>query len=167
MLKEALFTLLRETPIEKISIYDICDAAQINRTTFYRYYGSQHELLTAVENDFFAEIEKHLTEVKYPDRDGLTKVAEFLEQERDKCRILINSAPEKEFCTKLFGLPTIVSMLKSYTPSKYTAKQEEYMRLFFCQGGYAIIRDWINSDNREQPAEIAELIVSFGEMLTK
>ncbi|MDR1330159.1 MAG: TetR/AcrR family transcriptional regulator [Oscillospiraceae bacterium] len=166
LLKEALLTLLRTKPIEKITIYDICDIAQINRSTFYRYYGSQYELLTAVENDLFAEIEKHLREREQPDRDGLTKVAEFLEQERDKCRVLINSAPEKEFCSKLFALPTVVSMLKDYTPSIYTAKQETYMRLFFCQGGYAIIREWLNSEDRESPGEIAALIASFGKRLT-
>ena len=49
MLKNALMRLLKEKPIEKISIYELCAAAQINRTTFYKYYGSQYELLADTE----------------------------------------------------------------------------------------------------------------------
>ena len=45
MLKAGLLTLLKEKPLNQISIYELCAASQINRTTFYKYYGSQTDLL--------------------------------------------------------------------------------------------------------------------------
>ena len=53
MLKNALIELLKTKNIEKISIYELCGQAQINRTTFYKYYGSQYDLLADIENDVF------------------------------------------------------------------------------------------------------------------
>ena len=51
LLKNALIKLLKEKPLEKITIYELCAEAQLNRVTFYKYYGSQYDLLTDIEND--------------------------------------------------------------------------------------------------------------------
>ena len=51
MLKEALTEMLREVDIYHVSIRELCQRADINRTTFYKYYGSQFDLLADMEND--------------------------------------------------------------------------------------------------------------------
>ena len=51
MLKDALTDLLREVDIYHVSIRELCQRADINRTTFYKYYGSQFDLLADMEND--------------------------------------------------------------------------------------------------------------------
>ena len=61
LLKNALMKLLEEKPLEKITIYELCAEAQLNRVTFYKYYGSQFELLTDIENDYFRKLEEILT----------------------------------------------------------------------------------------------------------
>ena len=78
MLKNALMGLLKEKPIEKISVYELCAAAQINRTTFYKYYGSQYELLTDAENDYFRKLEDVLSENASDGRNSLCRVLEAL-----------------------------------------------------------------------------------------
>ena len=60
MLKDSLIRLLREKNIQQITIQEICQEAQINRTTFYKYYGSQYELLDDIERDVFRELEARL-----------------------------------------------------------------------------------------------------------
>ena len=46
LLKAALIELLKEQDIYHISIRELCERADVNRTTFYKYYGSQFDLLT-------------------------------------------------------------------------------------------------------------------------
>ncbi len=41
MLKDALIELLKKKDIYHVSIRELCEAADVNRTTFYKYYGSQ------------------------------------------------------------------------------------------------------------------------------
>ena len=62
LLKNALITLLNEKPLEKITIYELCAKAQLNRVTFYKYYGSQYDLLTDIENDCFHKLEEILSD---------------------------------------------------------------------------------------------------------
>ena len=66
LLKAALIELLKEQDIYHISIRELCERADVNRTTFYKYYGSQFDLLTDMEKDmldFIAKaIERHETE---------------------------------------------------------------------------------------------------------
>ena len=61
LLKNALLELLAQKPIEKIAICEICAHAQVNRTTFYKYYGSQYDLLAEIEEDRFAKLEEALS----------------------------------------------------------------------------------------------------------
>ncbi len=57
-LRNALLTLLKEEPFEKISVKDICDSAHINKMTFYRHYDDKYDLLNDVVNSIADEIYK-------------------------------------------------------------------------------------------------------------
>lgn len=167
MLKNALISLLDEKNIDKITIYELCKKAQINRTTFYKYYGNQYDLLDEIEDDFFNQLEKYLSLYDNSELNALHRLMDFLYSERENCKVLINSVSDQAFCEKLFGLPAVYNLLLRYTASKYSEEQRQYVHLFFCQGGYAIIRRWLNSDGSQSPAQIAELIYSLGELLSK
>lgn len=49
MLKDSLLELLEHQDIQKISIRALCELADINRSTFYKYYASQYDLLKDME----------------------------------------------------------------------------------------------------------------------
>ena len=101
MLKNALMQLLEKKPIEKITIYELCDKAQINRTTFYKYYGSQYDLLSDIENDRFGRLEELLSERGAVGEDILCRVLEALHEDEKSYKILINALPDKDFSAKL------------------------------------------------------------------
>lgn len=165
LLKNALIDLLHDKTIEKITIYELCEKAQINRTTFYKYYGSQYNLLDDIESDFFADLEKYLLSDDKSELNALLCVMEYLTSERDKCLILINAVPERVFAEKLFGIPTVSTMLGKHIDSNYSLADKQYISLFVCHGAYSIIRKWLGKDIRESPAEIAALIHSISVLL--
>ena len=49
LLKDALIELMEEIPFRKISIKDICEQADLNRTTFYLHYADQEALEHYIE----------------------------------------------------------------------------------------------------------------------
>ena len=55
-LRKSILNLLREKPLEKISVTEICDNAMINRMTFYKYYEDKFILL----DDAFNEIKDNI-----------------------------------------------------------------------------------------------------------
>jgi len=158
MLKGALIDLLQDKQLENITIYEICERAQINRTTFYKYYGSQYDLLNDIEADIFKEIEELLSTCDLKNVDGLTRTLMYFDQERKKCQLLINSTTDKKFGEKMFNLPIIKTLMEKFTQGEYTNEETEYIHTFIYLGGYAIVQRWINLENRESPEEIAELI---------
>ena len=58
LLRSALIVLLKEKNINKISVREICDAAEINRTTFYKHYGNPYDLLEDIENSLCAVLRR-------------------------------------------------------------------------------------------------------------
>jgi len=158
MLKDALIDLLQDHLIEKLTIYEICERAQINRTTFYKYYGSQYDLLDDIEADIFKELELLLGSDDSENEDGLARTLVYLEQERKKCKLLINSTTDQKFAEKLFNLPVVHQLVEKHSLREYTELETKYIHTFIFLGGYAIIQKWINSEERESPEEIAQLI---------
>lgn len=55
-LMESLLSLLREKPLEKITVKELCERADVNRSTFYVYYGSPQDLLDAMLDEFYERI---------------------------------------------------------------------------------------------------------------
>lgn len=47
-IKETFLDLLQENNINKITVKEICDNADINRATFYRYYTDIYDLLKKI-----------------------------------------------------------------------------------------------------------------------
>lgn len=166
LLKQALLELLKEKGIEEITVYELCRRAQINRTTFYKYYGSPPALLNEMVQELFDELEKYLSADERSELSILRKAVEYLENEQDKCRVIINSVSDRECSERLFGLPGVRSMFERGIRHPFTDIQKDYLLLFFCQGGYAIIRRWLNRGCRESAEEIAGLLYSIrGSML--
>jgi len=157
MLKDALIDLLQINLIEKITVYEICERAQINRTTFYKYYGSQYDLLDDIEADIFKELEVLLSTDDPANDDGLTRTLRYIEQEHKKCQLLANSTTDKKFGEKLFNLPVIKTQVEKIALREYKNAEIEYIHTFIYLGGYAIIQRWINKEERESPEEIAQL----------
>ena len=124
LLKNALIKLLKEKPLEKITIYELCAEAQLNRVTFYKYYGSQYDLLTDIENDCFRKLEEILSDNGSDGEDCLCRMLEALLGDEEHFKVLINSLPDKDFSTKLFDLPTIRKQLYGDSRNLYRGRTE-------------------------------------------
>lgn len=44
-LREALVALMQDTPVDKISVQAVCEAADVSKQTFYRHYADKYALL--------------------------------------------------------------------------------------------------------------------------
>ena len=51
MMKDALLNLLERTELSGISVTALCEAADVNRSTFYSYYTSPSDLLGEIEQE--------------------------------------------------------------------------------------------------------------------
>lgn len=56
IIKQSLIQLMQSKAINKISVNNLCDAAQINRSTFYRHFLDKYDVLEKLEQDFIDQL---------------------------------------------------------------------------------------------------------------
>lgn len=52
IIRETFMGLLQQKPIGKISVTEICAAAEISRSTFYLHYSDCYQILEELQNEF-------------------------------------------------------------------------------------------------------------------
>lgn len=161
MLKEALLALLAEKPLGKITVYELCQRAEVNRTTFYKYYGSPQELLDEICSECFDELESCLMGGSGDGRDCFVEALGAFAQRREQWAILFNAVDDKELASKLFSLPAITWLLRSNLDEDGSPAKDGYRRTFVLYGGYAVVRSWLNDGCTEPPELIASLITEM------
>lgn len=160
MLKSGLLQLLKEKPLNQISIYELCAVSQINRTTFYKYYGSQTDLLNEIEADFMAQLNEGLKSIITQSTDALLPVLNYLYEQRELFCLLVQSMPTQEFAMHLFSIPSISIIFKNMTSEhNYSDTMSKYIRRFIFQGTFTVLTDWLNSENPEPVEEIAAVLI--------
>ena len=53
---EAFYALRKRQPLEKIRVNELCQTAQINKSTFYRHYLDVYDLSNALENEIIEAV---------------------------------------------------------------------------------------------------------------
>ncbi len=103
MLKSALTDMLRDRDIYHISIRELCQRADVNRTTFYKYYGSQFELLADMEKDLLDFLSNVITEHAANPVRIIETACEYMENHLEFGRLIINNNVDPLFPQKLFS----------------------------------------------------------------
>ena len=150
LLKKSLIELLKTENIQKISIRNLCQNADVNRSTFYKHYDSQYDLLRDIEDDLFSEIEDILSihpSTNDSDKDAqLAKVLSYMKDNLDLCQILMLYNIDPEFEDKLMNIPTIIKRSNPDSDCALPACNYSYTQLFILNGAYNMIKRWIMND---------------------
>lgn len=158
MLKDSLLELLKTSGIHEIAIRTLCKHADVNRSTFYKYYGSQYDLLAEMESDFIQRIEDSIHDVdvaQIPFQD----ILQFIEENIELGRQLVNSNTDPDFAQKLFNLPSVKRLIYDNLPVKEQDYAAEYFHACYVDGFYSVIKHWMNKEDRESPKEMARIML--------
>lgn len=162
MLKEALISLLESKDIYKISIRELCELADVNRTTFYKYYGSQFDLLNDLENDSLKLINEAIDKNVENREQILVVICRYLEQNITISKLLLNNNVDPTFPEKLFSLNSIQDIYAKYVSCPNTDEEMNmYMYNYITYGIYQVIRIWINNESREKADVFAKRLMEL------
>lgn len=62
ILKECLFSLLEEKSIDEITVKELTEAADVNRSTFYFYYKDINDMMIQIQDSIFEVFKKNVVE---------------------------------------------------------------------------------------------------------
>lgn len=95
-IRSAFFELIKEKPLEKITVREIAERAEINKTTFYAHYETVYDLVDQLEQEAVAEVISQLSTVQ-----GL------LSAPRDFVREMYALLSKNQLCTEFFSAPAM------------------------------------------------------------
>lgn len=157
---EAFLELLEKNPIEKISISDVCRDADVNRSTFYKYYSDLPQVLSEIENETLDMIPV-ITErpVKNADNSGfLEKLEEFFTYVKENervFRILVVNSDNSNFNRRLVE----VVMQKYVNENDVTDERViKYSYVYVVSGVIGILRKWISEGFQLSVKDFSKLV---------
>ena len=164
MLKEALTEMLGEVDIYHVSIRELCQRADVNRTTFYKYYGSQFDLLADMENDLLVFLSKTITENAADPNRIIETACSYLEEHLEFGRLILNNNVDPLFPQKIFSLAVLRETVMEKTPGQQDDAVREYLFNYLTYGAYRVISMWLNKEQRETPDQIARLLMNLTQL---
>lgn len=161
LIKESLIRLLAQESIHKVSIRALCEDAGINRSTFYKYYGSQYDVLSEMETELIQSIQSALDEGPF-DEDGrryqMGVICAYVERNMDAVQLLVGNNADPAFPERLFDLPQIRQMIGERLAGRYDGESQAYIYAFISHGCYRLIQEWLSHAPRKPFSQVALLL---------
>ncbi len=156
-IKEAFAKLLTQKDINDITISDIAAEANINRKTFYNYYGGIYEVVGEIEDDIVRLIDKEVTGIGFQNSlqspylifEKLTKV---INTDTDFFGYLLGMNANVSLESKIADLLKSKFKLFVLQDVEISELRLNLMAEFIISGMVAVYRRWFNSD-RSEPIE--------------
>ena len=173
-LREGLLQLLEEKPINEISVKELTELVDVNRGTFYFHSQDIYDLLRDMEQDFFDNFDRTLSEnTPALDEDGfpildaegapyLHAIFSFVDANRSFCRIMLSPHGDMKFVELV--KERIDRQCRFFwqllAPGADEAQSGIY-NAFLINGLIGLIREWVN-DRRDLSVEsISELTATL------
>lgn len=165
-IRSALFELMSEKELSKITISEICVRAKINRKTFYSHYHSPADVIEELENEVlneFSAILRRGGESIFDIGAAIRDISATIEQRRDFFKRLMRQNPD------LFNKGKIKAMLcrviiVSLKNAGALADNETALKAaaeFSISGVLALYSAWFDGDCRDDLAFITETAVNM------
>lgn len=158
LLKNSLIELMHEKSISQITIKEICENADLNRSTFYLHYTDQFALLSDIENEIMENTFCYLKDVG-SSFDTLAYIETFLtyvKKNRDIFHTLLCRQENASF--QKLSISKAMELIKGLLPSIGSIEKEKYVYVFVMYGCVHIIMEWIDSSFDLSETEIASII---------
>lgn len=161
LLKNGLTDLMKQKPLQKITVKELTDYVNLNRGTFYLHYKDIFDLMDQIENamleDFKAINQTHkVLEMNGHPYPLLLDLFTFLKENAEFTRILIIDNRDQNFVDK------IKDILKQrcltdwhYLFSDYSEQKSELYSSYVIYGCIGMIENWLKNGLRETPEELA------------
>lgn len=158
LLRTALIELMQEKPFRQITIKDLCERADLNRTTFYLHYTNQEAVLADVERDALEKTMEYMKNIS-PTVETVELIQAFLSYVKNNAplfRILLCHSGNDAIMASYMG--SVLGRLRPNLPMYGPPERERYVLNFLMHGSIHVIIMWMEQGFNPSENEIAALI---------
>ena len=152
-IEKTFLQLIQKKNIEDISVSNICEIANLNRSTFYSNYIDIYDLADKVKYKMALEFaEFQLSNNSKQNQDGYLTMFKYIKDNQ----IFFKTYFKLESICPDIPLQYHTELAEKYYDNKYI----DYHIEFFRAGLNSVIKKWLNNGCKETPEEINEIITS-------
>lgn len=162
VITKSLFTLLEQETFAEVTITQICQYAEVSRTTFYRNFDTKEDIILLQLNKIHAKFEPASYNVaETNNREYLTSYYYFISNYKT-----FFSRIESNHLFYLFQNST-ASALPEYPilpilkDNSFFSEREDFVFTFLVSTVSSVLSLWVRHDFKETPEELAELTDVF------
>lgn len=165
VLKESFIKLMKQKPISRITITELCEEADINRATFYTHYTDQYDLLKQIEQELVDDINQYLADYKFNEygpesMQRMEQIFEYIRENSEVCSVLISDSGDKEFLKEVL-LIVQQQCIAEWTSKNVNKDVAEYLYAYATSGSIGIIQKWLQEGMTRSTREMAEIITKL------
>ena len=145
----AFFTLLRDKPMDAISVSELCSHAGVSRASFYRNFNCKEDIIRLYIDGLFSEwMDEYAEGNGKPISALIRSLFSHFEKHREFYRLL----NEKELIYLLKD-----AIIRICGPKPEQPKSEAYAKAFVAYSLYGWIEVWFQRGMKESPEEMEGL----------
>ena len=150
VIKDTFLSLLEKKDISSISVKELCDIADVNRGTFYRYHEDIYDLLKKIEEEFIEEIRESNSMVHMSNHSIYTFTKEILdifENNKKLVRVLFNADSNIYFLDDVLEVAyekCIGNWESNIDSDNYNELENSVVFIF--NGALGVINYWVKND---------------------
>ena len=166
---DALLVLMRDKPIEEITIKELTDMADVNRKTFYNNYGSIMDVKRELEDNlvelFFSlvnadNIEDKITQADLNPGRLIHKLINVIDDDRAKAKMIFDSGESTVLLIQLRDTlnPYIQPLAKEHNVSEQELESALY---FIASGTLSVIKAWLKGEISANSSEMENILITL------
>lgn len=164
---EAMAELLERMPCGSISVKALCEAAGLNRGTFYLHYSEPMDVVREMEWAMVERILGSLPNRETGMRESLTQFLEAIDRERRLCAVLIGHNGDPHLLHTISD--RMYEMQRQQLIEQNPARSEAEVKaiyLFIFSGFTGMVTAWVNDETPLSREELVNLLVPLVKSFT-
>ena len=161
-LKKGLAVLMKEKSVNQITVKELVEEVDINRSTFYLHFKDIQDLFREIEENMEAQIKRAIEE--HPIVSGNENAFYFIEdmfrvldEEREISKALIGPNGDMGFIHRIERI--IKENSRGTLEKMFPGKKEDlkYFYAFCLSGCLGLVKVWLNEGEEKSPEEMAQM----------
>lgn len=167
LLKQAYIRLMHERQPAKITVKDICEGAEVNRSTFYLHYTQPNDILIELEDEAIQQVSDSMrsiggsVEAPSDARQYLLAFLRYIQTNDELFRTLLVENSDPHFRRKLFDFA--MTMAGNAFDITMEAERKNTVYRFIISGSIDLLTEWIRSDYATPEQAEGELLYNLCE----
>jgi len=157
VIREAYFELLKDKPVSRMTIGELCSIADIHRGTFYQHYHDIYDLREKIMEDMLNKLDKMVFNAGSEEEDIIKVAVMAVYRDRDVFSAILGPNGSTDIMEKF------IESCRSRAHDRFRRlgieeKNFHMVFTFYTAGIISLIREWSMNGYREEPEEVIRTI---------